>query len=118
MTANLMKLINQEENYILHSYNILTQFFTDRTHRVCVDSCYSDWYSVHSGVPQGSILGPLLFDVYTSYLLQITSNPIYGYADDVTLVATAESPKSRLDVSACLNEDLRFISVNRIASDL
>ncbi len=90
--------------------SILTQFLTHRTHRVCVDSCYSDWYSVHSGVPQGSVLGPLLFNVYTSDLLQITSNPIYGYADDVTLVATVESPNSRLDVSTSLNEDLRRIS--------
>ncbi len=90
--------------------SILTQFLTDRTQRVCVDNCYSDWCSVHSGVPQGSVLGPLLINVYTSDLLQITSNPIYGYADYVTLVFTVESPKSRLDVSASLNEDLRRIS--------
>ncbi len=90
--------------------SILTHFFTNRTHRVCVDNCYSDWYSVHSGVPQGSVLGPQLFNVYTSDLLQITSNLVYGYADDATLVATVESSKSCLDVSASLNEDLRRIS--------
>ncbi len=90
--------------------SVLTQFFTDRTHRVCVDNCCSDWYSVHSCVLQGSVLEPLLFTVYTSNLLQITSNSIYGYADDVTLVATVDSPKSHLDVSAALNEDLRHIS--------
>ncbi len=73
---------------------------------MCVDNCYSDWYSVHSGVHQGSILGPLLFNAYTSDLLQITCNPFYGYADDETRVATVESPKSRLNVSASLNEDL------------
>ncbi len=90
--------------------SFLTQFLTDRNHRVCVDSCYSDWYSVHSGVPQGSVLGPCCSNVYTSDLLQITSIPIYGYADDVTLVATVDSPKSRLDISASLNEDPRRIS--------
>ncbi len=90
--------------------SILTQFLTDCTHRVCVDSIYSDWYSVHTGVSLGSVLRPLLFNVYTSDLLQITRNLIYGYADDVTLVATVDSPKSRLDVSASLNEDFRRIS--------
>ncbi len=38
--------------------SILTQFLTDCTHRVRVDGCYSDWYSVHSGVPKGNVLGP------------------------------------------------------------
>ncbi len=90
--------------------SILTPFLTDRTHLVCVDNCYSDWYSIHSGVPQGSVLESLLFSVYTSDLLQIPSNPIYGYADGVTLVATVDSPNSRPDVSASLNEDLRHIS--------
>ncbi len=74
-----------------------------------VDNCYSNCYSVHSGVPQGSVLGLLPFNVYTPVPLQITSNPIYRYADDVTLVATVESPKSLLDVSASLNEDLTGI---------
>ncbi len=32
--------------------SILTQYLTDRTHCVCFDNCYSDWCSVHSGVPQ------------------------------------------------------------------
>ncbi len=77
---------------------------------VCVDNCNSDWYSILSGVPQGSVLGPLLFNVYTSDLLQIISNPIYGYADDVTFVANVDAPKPCLDVSASLNENLRRIS--------
>ncbi len=63
------------------------------------------------GVPQGSVLGPLLFNIYTSDVLQITSNPIYRYAGDVTLVAVVDSLKSHLDVSASLNEDFRHISV-------
>ncbi len=78
---------------------------------MCIDNCYSDCYSIQSGVPQDSVLGPLLFNIYTSDLLQITSKPIYGYADDVTLVATVDSPKSRFDVSTSLNEDLKRISL-------
>ncbi len=107
-TGLLMKLQSFAVGGLVLS--ILTQFLTDRTHRVCVDNFYSDWYSAHSGVPQGSVMGPLLSNVYTSDLLQITSNPIYGYTDDVTLVATADSPKSRLDISASQSDDRRHIS--------
>ena len=42
--------------------------------------------SVHvvSGVPQGSVLGPLLFILHTSEFFHIVGNPIVGYADDAT----------------------------------
>ncbi len=73
---------------------------------MCVDNFYNDGYSVHSGVHQGSVLGSLLFNVYTSDLLQIISNPMYGYAADVTLVTAVDSLNSLFNVSEALNEDL------------
>lgn len=55
-------------------------------------------------VLQGSELGPLLFNVFTSDLLQFSNNPIDGYDDDVTLISTFDLPKSRLDVNVFQNE--------------
>ena len=44
-----------------------------------------------SGVPQGSVLGPQLFLLYTAELFSIVENKLYGYADDSTLVAVVSS---------------------------
>ena len=51
--------------------SILTQFLSDRSQHVMVDGCRSKLVNVVSGVPQGSVFGPLLFLLYTSELFSI-----------------------------------------------
>ena len=46
--------------------SILTQFLSNRSQRVMVDGCWSKLVNIMSGVPQGSVLGPLLFLLYAS----------------------------------------------------
>ena len=64
--------------------SILTQFLSDRSQHVMVDGCNSKLVNVVSGVPQGSVLGPLLFLLYTSELFSILDNKLIGYADGST----------------------------------
>ena len=51
--------------------SILTQFVSNRSQQVMVDGCRSKLITVESDVPQGSVLGPLLFLLYTSEIFSI-----------------------------------------------
>ena len=62
--------------------SILTQFLSNRSQQVMVDGCRSKLVDVVSGVPDGSVLGPLLFLLYTSELFYILKNKLIGYAAD------------------------------------
>ena len=76
-----------------------------------VDGCRSKLVNIVSGVPQGSVLCPQLFLLYTAELFSIVENKLYGYADDSTLVAVVASPGERVAVSESMNHDLNRVSV-------
>ena len=86
---------------------ILTQLLSNRSQHVMVDGCQSKLVDV-SGVPQGSVLGPLLFLLYTSELFSILDNKLVGYADDSTLMGFVPSPGVRVTVCVlkCVNVPL------------
>ena len=75
-----------------------------------VDGCLSKLVNVVSGVPQGSILGPLLFLMNTSELFSILENKLIGYADDFTLMAVVPSPGVRVAVAESLIRHLGRVS--------
>ena len=75
-----------------------------------VDGCRIKLVDVVSGVPQGSVLGLLLFLLYTSELFSILENKLIGYADDFTLMAVVPSPGVRVTVAEYLISDLGRVS--------
>ena len=75
-----------------------------------MDGCPSKLVDVVSGVPQGSVLDPLLFLLYASGPFSILENKLIGYADDSTLMAVAPSPGVRAAVAESLNRDLSRVS--------
>jgi len=66
-----------------------------RTQRVVINGCYSDYLSVTSGVPQGSILGPLLFTIYINDLENGINNNLLKFADDSKLWGRVDSVQDR-----------------------
>ena len=90
--------------------SVLSQFLCGRKQRVRVDGSCSAYVDVVSGVPQGSVLGPLMFILYTSDMFDLVSNQLVGYADDTTLYAVIPKASDRCAVAASLNRDLQCIS--------
>ena len=67
-------------------------YLNNRTQRVAVRGTLSDEHSVSLGVPEGSVLGPLLFLIYIDDLVQALKHcSITMYADDTTLYVHSTS---------------------------
>ena len=75
-----------------------------------VHGCRSKLVNVVSGVPQGTVFGPLLFLLYTLEIFYILENKLIGYADDSTLMADVPSPGVRVAVAESLIRDLGRVS--------
>ena len=83
-------------------------YLCNRKQRVVIEGQCSDWRSINSGVPQGSVLGPLLFLIYINDITDDLASLPLIYADDTTLLEIVDDPA----VSAGrLNSDLNKIAV-------
>ena len=85
----------------LHAYGfehnalqLIASYLRRRKQRVKIGDIYSDWSSISKGVPQGSIVGPVLFNVFVNDLFYaILRSKLFNYADDNTLNAISSTPE-------------------------
>ena len=60
-------------------------YLIGRWQKVKIGSAYSSWATVLKGVPQGLVLGPMLFNLFINIFSFLKKSKLYNYADDNTL---------------------------------
>jgi len=69
----------------------IENWLSGRQQRVCLDGARSQWRSVTSGVPQGSVLGPILFLVYVNDIDVGIINLLLKFADDIKVLGKVQT---------------------------
>ena len=88
------------------SHNIVTwvkAFLEDRTFHVVVEGAKLKERLARSGVPQGSVLSPLLFLIFINDLAEQLKCPCYMFADDVKLVGDQTTDDLQVDLATIHN---------------
>ena len=84
----------------------IRSFLTDRKQRVVIGGDHSEWADVASGVPQGTVMGPLLFLVYINDLPDNIKSSVRLFADDCVIYKEIKSNQD----AKILQKDLETLS--------
>ena len=79
-------------------------FLSNRRQKVVLGNVASDWQPVLSGVPQGSVLGPLLFIIYINDLTDNLSSNTYLFADDTKMAKAINKTSKTVDIDILQND--------------
>ena len=88
----------------LHAW--FASYLSQRRQKVVIAGRSSTYQPIHAGVPQGSILGPLLFLIYVNDMTLGLKSQAHQFADDTNLVFTFDNPQ---DASNIINHDLDLL---------
>ena len=96
------------------STSLINSYMSDR--KLCMNN-ETDYYELAYGVPQGSILGPLLFIMYTFDMTQITKhNKVIVYADDTTVLVSGRSlTETKQHSNDILNRFYQYFTINKLS---
>ena len=84
----------------------ISNYLDNRQQRVVIKSCKSDYKRTNAGVPQGSVLGPLLFLIYVNDISDSLLSLTRLFADDSSLFYSASSIH---DIEGIINFDLQVL---------
>ncbi len=117
-TINHDKLLSKLKQYGFSESAIymLTSYLKGRKQRVKIGSNVSNWEDIRSGIPQGSVLGPLIFNIFMNDVFYaIHDCQLYNYADDNTM---SHADEDILKVQSVLQCEAQNIMIWFDANDL
>ena len=98
-----------------HAGQLLSSYLSQRTQRTKINNVHSNYCNVTCGIPQGSILGPLVFDLFINDIPQASNFSVRLFADDACLTLRDKDPKV-LEIKA--NQELQkiddWVKINRL----
>ena len=100
ISIQLAKLFQRRRFF--RNQTIRKNYLSERK-RVVINNSISSWRDINAGVPQGSILGPLLFIVFINDILTDINSTIKLFADDTSLYLIVDDPQ---ETTQTLNDDL------------
>ena len=87
--------------------NYLRSYLSDRSQFVSINGFNSDYKTIKYGVPQGAVLGPLLFLIFRNYLnIAIKHSETFHFAHDTYLLNIKDSVKQ---INKALNRNIKFL---------
>ena len=81
----------------------ISNFLVNRQQRVIIDGHESGWRAVLSSVPQGTLLGPLLFIIYVNNAPSVVNNTIMTFANDMKIFFGMIIPCSPKDLQDAIS---------------
>ncbi|KAK3089449.1 hypothetical protein FSP39_003702 [Pinctada imbricata] len=104
------RLLHKLKGYGINGslYSWLEDFLSNRKQRVVLNDVESKWAGVTSGIPQGSVLGPILFLIYINDLPDVVHNIVKLFADDTKLYSVVNNINDQTSLQSDINNLLRW----------
>ena len=107
----------RELNFNKVAISLIQSYLTGRNQKVMLNNCKSDWIEIHQGVPQGTILGPLLFNIYVNRMKEFITEKceLIQYADDTMIFSANTNEKEALkNLEENIKKIKNFFEIHRL----
>lgn len=121
-TVNHKILLDKLYNYGVrgNAHKLMESYLHNRQQRVIINGKISNYCSVNTGVPQGTVLGPLLFLLYVNDLLTgLPDDIIVSFADDTAVISTGKNWLTvETNMNIYLNKIQQWLALNELSLNI